>query len=57
MAFDDMIYEAVELLDRNEVAQKHLINRLEHVVVDEVSGRELPAASASSSCSPAALRR
>jgi DNA helicase II / ATP-dependent DNA helicase PcrA len=35
MTFDDMIYEAVELLERNEVARKHLVNRLEHIIVDE----------------------
>lgn len=35
MTFDDMIYEAVELLEQNKTAQKYLVNRLEHIIVDE----------------------
>jgi DNA helicase-2/ATP-dependent DNA helicase PcrA len=35
MTFDDMIYEAVELMEQHEVAQKHLVDRLQHIVVDE----------------------
>ena len=35
MTFDDMIYGAVELLEQNKTAQTDLINRLEHIIVDE----------------------
>lgn len=35
MTFDDMIYGAVELLEQNKTAQSDLINRLEHIIVDE----------------------
>lgn len=35
MTFDDMIYVAVELLEQNITAQTDLINRLEHIIVDE----------------------
>lgn len=35
MTFDDMIFGAVELLEQNQTAQKYLINKLEHIIVDE----------------------
>lgn len=35
MTFDDMIYQAVELLEGSEIAHKRLTNRLDHIIVDE----------------------
>ena len=35
LTFDDMIYEAVELIEQNAVAQENLIGKVEHFIVDE----------------------